>query len=89
MNGAHLVGDRADAADAGGDVRRFRVGTPAQECLEEPRRLEDAKLRVAHLAVADDDGQRALALDAREVVDLDRLTCHGDRLPRGMRRRWR
>ncbi len=37
----HLVGDRADAADARGDVRRFAVAAPAQESLEETRRFED------------------------------------------------
>lgn len=35
--GAHLVGDRADAAHPGGDVGRFGVGASAQERLEESR----------------------------------------------------
>ena len=34
--GAGLIGHRADAADPCGDIRRFVVGTAAQERLEEP-----------------------------------------------------
>ena len=44
VHGAHLVGDGADAANARGDVRCLGEGTPAQEGLEEARRLEDAQL---------------------------------------------
>ena len=70
--GAHLVGHRADAADARGDVRRLAVVAPAEQGLEEARRLEDAAARRSAPAVAvDRDVQRALALDARQVVDLD------------------
>ena len=39
--GAHLVGHRTDAADAGGDVGDFLEVAAAQEGLEEPRRLVD------------------------------------------------
>ena len=48
--GAHLVGDRADAADAGGDVRHFAEVAAAQEGLEEPRRLVDLQPRLGPLA---------------------------------------
>ena len=65
-HGAHLVGDRADAADARGDVGRLGEAAAAQERLEEARRLEDVQLDVVDLAVADPDVQRALALDAGE-----------------------
>ena len=41
VDGAHLVRDRADAADPRGDVRRLEEGASAQERLEEARRLED------------------------------------------------
>ena len=83
--GAHLVGDRADAADPGGDVRGLVAGAAAQEGLEETRRLEDPKLGRAHLAVAHGDLERALALDPRQIVDLDRPSRHGVRSPRGTR----
>ena len=73
VHGAHLVGDRADAADARGDVGRLGEGAAAQERLEEARRLEDAAACTSRdLAALELDVQRALALDAREVVDLDR-----------------
>ena len=41
VHGAHLVRDRADAADARGDVGRLGEGAAAQERLEEARRLVD------------------------------------------------
>ena len=47
VDSAHLVRDRADAADARGDVGRFGELAPAQERLEEARRLEDLQLHVA------------------------------------------
>ncbi len=74
MHGAHLVGDRADAADARHEVRRLGEGAAAQERLEEARRLEDRELGRFHLAVAHDDLERAFAFDAGQIVDLDRLT---------------
>ncbi len=47
---AHLVGDRADAADPGGDVGRLGEAAPAQERLEEPGRLVDVELHLLDLA---------------------------------------
>src|SRR5581483_7137443 len=76
VDGARLVGDRADAADARGDVGRLPEGAAAQERLEETGRLEDAELDVLHLAVGDADAHRALALDACEVVGADRAPTH-------------
>ena len=70
MDRAHLVGDRADAADARGDVRRLGELASAQERLEEARRLEYAQLGAPHLAVADGDGERPLAFDAGDVVSI-------------------
>ena len=72
LHGAHLVRDRADPADAGGDVRRLGERAAAQERLEEARRLVDVELHLGHAAVLDLDEHRALALDAGEVVGLDR-----------------
>ena len=72
-HGAHLVGDRADPADARGDVGRLEERAAAQERLEEPRRLEDPRARRARPAPSREaHGHRALALDACEVVGADR-----------------
>ena len=72
LHGAHLVGDRADPADAGGDVGRLGEVPAAQERLEEARRLVDLELHVRHDAVVDLHEHRALALDAGQVVGPDR-----------------
>ena len=80
---AHLVGDGADPADAGGDVRGFRPRPAAQERLEEPRWLEDAQLHVGDAAVLDDDVHAAFALDpgqgvhVQDVIALSELVRHG------------
>ena len=50
---AHLVGDRADPADPRGDVGRLREGAPAQQRLEEPRRLVDAQLDLLTVAAVE------------------------------------
>ncbi|HKM61147.1 MAG TPA: hypothetical protein VJY39_01525, partial [Acidisphaera sp.] len=76
VRGAHLVGDRADAADAGDDVRQLGVGPAAQERLEEARRLVDPQLRRGDAAVADRQVERAFALDTGEDVDRDGLSRH-------------
>ena len=60
---AHLVRDRADAADPRGDVRRLEERPAAKHGLEEPRRLEDPKLHVLHRPVREPHRHRALALD--------------------------
>src|SRR3954468_23392493 len=71
MNRAHLVSHRADAADAGGDIRGFAKVPPAQQCLEEARRLEYLKAHVGHPAALDLDVQATLALDTGQVTDID------------------
>src|SRR6185437_132330 len=60
---AHLVGDRADAADPRGDVRRLGVPPAAQQALEEPGRLVDVQPCLGDLAVLGHDLQPALDLD--------------------------
>src|SRR5690348_13765655 len=85
---ARLVRDRADAADACGDVRRLDEGTPAEERLEEARRLEDPQLDALDALAVELDGHRALALDARQVVGDDRPPSHA-RPPSGTARRRR
>ena len=72
LPGAGLVGDRADAADARGDVGDLGVLPAPQERLEEARRLVDLQLARATAVVVDDDAQRALALDPGERADLQR-----------------
>src|SRR5579862_8160078 len=89
VEGARLVGDRADAADAGGDVRRLAKRPPAQQRLEEARRLEDLELDVLDAAVPEPDGHRALALDAGEVVGADRAALTHGQQPPGTARRSR
>jgi hypothetical protein len=81
--GAHLVGDRADSADARRDVRRLRPGPAAQERLEEPWRLEDAQLDVGDQAVADDDVHAPLALDPRQGVHLQDVIALGELVRHG------
>src|SRR4029453_11068749 len=72
---AHLVRDRADAADGGRDVRRLEERTAAEKRLEEARRLENPQLDLVDLAVDQPDRHRSLALDAGEIVSLDRAPC--------------
>ena len=55
--GTHLVGHRADAADARCDVRRFGKASPHQHCLEVARGLEDLEGNFTHDAVVHLDPQ--------------------------------
>ena len=71
VHGAHLVGDRADAADARHQVRHLLEGASLQEALEEARRLVDAQPQRADAPRRDLDLEGALALDARERRHLD------------------
>ena len=66
---AHLVGDRADAADAGGDVRRLGVRAAAQERLEEAGRLVDIEPCLFHFVAAGPDVQGAFALHPGQFGD--------------------
>ena len=76
---AHLIGDRADPADASDDVEHLAEAAPAQQRLEEARRLEDAEAHRIDLAIANAQFERALPLHARDVVDPDRPIRHGPR----------
>ncbi len=90
VDGTRLVGDRADAADPGRDVRRLDGRTAAEERLEETRRLEDPQLDVLDLAVLQSHGHRTLAFDPSEIVGLDHTALsHGSSPPLGMARRSR
>src|ERR1035441_9463894 len=87
VDGAHLVGDRADAADPRGDVGRLGEVPSPEERLEEPGRLVDPELHLLDLVSLDADEHAALSLDARERVDADgaRLltSAHDSRSPGG------
>jgi len=83
--GAHLIGDRADAADSRGDVGGLGERAAAKQRLEEARRLVDAQLDVDDLAPVELDVHRALALDAREVIRSDRALSRHARAPRSPR----
>ncbi len=72
---AHLVRDRADAADPRGDVGRLGERPAAQERLKEPRRLVDPQLAVDDLVAVELHVHRALALNPGEVVGADRAAC--------------
>ncbi len=76
VDGAHLIGDRADAADAGGDVGNFVVAAAPQQRLEKPRRLENIEPRRHHTAAVDVQIERRFALDPRQIVDPDGLSRH-------------
>ena len=75
---AGLIGDRADATDAGGEVGDLGVLPAAEKCLEEARRLVDPQLGALDSAVLDDDTQGALALDPGQCAHLQVPTsgCH-------------
>ena len=87
MNRAHLVRNRADAANSRGNVRRLGKIPPAQECFKEPRRLEDFELHIRDFVVFDLYVDRTFALNAREVINFDCFIIHGSRSPFGTLRR--
>ena len=89
VHGTHLVSDRADPADAGDDVQDLAKAAPAQQCFEKPRRLENAKTGRLDRAVADVKIERAFALDAGDVIDLQRPSRHALLPPCGTPRRRR
>ena len=62
--GAELIGDRADAADPRGEIRRFGVGAATQERLEKTRWLVDVELDAFGHAVAQFNVQGTLAFNS-------------------------
>jgi len=74
--GAHLVGDRADAADAGGDVGDFTDLPPAEEAFKEARRLVDVELDVLDVVAVHADVEPAFPFDAGQGFDFE---CAGSR----------
>ena len=70
--GTHLVGDRADAADAGRDVGNFLEVAAAQKGLEEAGRLVDFQLQLFHLTVAHGQIQRPFPFHPGQRLHADR-----------------
>src|SRR6516162_7272730 len=77
MDRAHLIGYRADAADASRDIGSLAEVAAAQEGLEEAGRLEDLQLHVDHRAALQLHVKAALALDAGKVINLEAFGLHG------------
>ena len=73
VNRAHLIRDRTDAADAGGDVGRFREVPAAQQGFEEAGRLVDLQLHVGHAIAGQLDVERAFAFHAGEGFHMNRF----------------
>src|SRR6516164_4635285 len=83
VHSAHLVGDWANPADPRDDIEHLAEAAPAQQCLEETWRLEDAEAHRIDLAIANAQFERALPLHARDIVDPDSPIRHGPRSPSG------
>ena len=71
MAGAHLVGDRADAADPGGDVGDLARFAALKEGLEEAGRLEDIQLHVLDRVAVELDVEGAFPFDPGQCLDLE------------------
>ena len=69
---AHLVGDGADAADAGRDVGGLGELPAPEERLEEAGRLVDVEARLDDLVALDLHEEAALPLDPGQRADGDR-----------------
>ena len=67
---------RANAADAGRDIGAILVTLPTHHALEQARRLNDVHLDSLHHVVFDDHVHIAMALDARDMVDIKLGACH-------------
>src|SRR5450631_26867 len=61
---AHLIGDRADAADAGHNVGDFREVPASEKGLEKARRFVDLQLYLLNLIALELDVKSAFALDS-------------------------
>ena len=79
------VARRADAADARGDVGDLGERAAAHHALEQARRLHDVHLAGCDRAVLDREVNVAVALDTRDMVNVDR-TSHLASTPRSPRK---
>ena len=86
---AHLVGDRADAADARDDVRHLAAVAPLEEFLEQARRLEDAQLERLDAPVVRCADRSAPSPSTRAstgtLMRISRSSVMFASLPRGLR----
>jgi hypothetical protein len=73
MHGAHLIGHRANPANAGCDIRDFLKIATAKEGFEEPRRLEYVQLHFAQFPALGPDVNPALAFNTGQIINLDCL----------------
>ena len=72
VRGAHHVRDRTNAADARGDIDGFGEMSAAQQRFEKTRRFENSQFDAADIFAIERDMQRGFALDAGDVIDVDR-----------------
>ena len=73
VNRAHLVSNRTDAADAGGNVRRFREVPASEQGFKEAGRLVDLQLHVGHAIAGQLDVERAFAFNPGEGFHMNRF----------------
>ena len=87
VDGTHLVGDRADAADPSRQVDGLVEPAADEEGLEEPGRLVDLEPDVGQHAILDHDVHGPFALDSRERrhVEIDVSVVHGRAFPSPIR----
>jgi len=76
MNGAHLVGNRADAANAGGNIGCLKKLPAAQEALKEAGRFKYFQLNVGDLPLMDLHIERPFAFNPGEIIDFYRSIFH-------------
>jgi len=72
--GTHLIGDRADAADARGDIGSFAEFAARRKASKKRGGSEDVELHFRDALIAHPDEQAALTLDACKDIDLDGLS---------------
>ena len=79
MHRTHLIRDRADAADACGDVRHLLQLAASQQSLEQPRWLEDRELHLLDAVSHQPHEESSLAFDASQCFHFDEsFLSHGD-----------
>src|SRR5579863_820225 len=83
VTGAEQVGGRADAADARGDVGGLQMRAPAEERLEEARRLEDSQPHLGGPIPFQLDEERPFPFDPGQLVDLYRARAGPTTWPGG------
>src|SRR3989339_610007 len=72
----HLIGDRADTADAGCYIGGFVEITSTQECLKETRRFEYLEFDIYHRVVLYFYIKRTLAFNTGKIINFDCSTFH-------------